>query len=161
MTLRNAAVLVLVLDRPGGPTVLLTRRTPNLADYPGELVFPGGAADAGDDGPVATALREAREETRLAPSGVQVAGLWPPRALPDSGFLVTPVIAWSADPAFPGATNLAEVEAVAEVALRGRTGDDGFRETRDEVSPAPDGARYGRMTADLLDLLVSLLDDRR
>ena len=151
VTLRRAAVLVLVIDRPEGPHVLLTRRTADLADYPEQLVFPGGATDAGDHGPVDTALREAQEETGLAPASVEVLGLLPPSALVDSGFLVTPVLAWSTAPAFPGATNLAEVESVTEVPLarRGSGADGGLA-----IADAPG---YGRMTAGLLDLLRGML----
>ena len=151
VNLRSAAVLVLLIDRPGGLRVLLTRRAADLTDYPGEMVFPGGAADLGDEGPVGTALREAREETGLDASSVHVLGLLPPQALLESGFLVTPVLAWSADPTFPGATNLAEVDTQAEVPLGGEPSDG---------AAAPDGAGYGRMTAELLRLLATLLRDR-
>lgn len=41
VTLRTGAVLVLLTDDPAGPRVLLTRRAPDLMDYPGQLVFPG------------------------------------------------------------------------------------------------------------------------
>ena len=151
VSLRSAAVLVLVIDRAAGPHVLLTRRTADLAEYPGQLVFPGGAAEIVDQGPADTALREAEEETGLARASVQVIGLLPPCALIDSGFLVTPVLAWSTAPAFPGAANLAEVEAVTEVPLtRSRTGDGGGHMTDDR-------AGYGRMTAALLDVLSGVL----
>ncbi|WP_205730013.1 NUDIX domain-containing protein [Blastococcus sp. TF02-8] len=149
--LRNAAVLVLVIDRPDGLRVLMTRRTRDLVDYPGEMVFPGGAADSGDDGPVGTALREATEETGLNPSSVQVLGMLPRQALVESGFLVTPVLAWSADPAFPRGTNLAEVDTLAEVPL-GDASPDGVT--------AADSGRFGRMTVGLLRQLETLLRDR-
>jgi len=58
-TLRPAAVLVLLVDSEQGPNILLTKRATALANYPGILVFPGGSAQTGDDGSVATALREA------------------------------------------------------------------------------------------------------
>lgn len=62
MTLRPAAVLVLLTEHPCGPRLLLTQRAPDLGDYPGQLVFPGGASDPQDDGPVATATRSPRRD---------------------------------------------------------------------------------------------------
>lgn len=158
VTLRNAAVLVVLIDRPGGPQVLLTQRTADLADFPGQMVFPGGAADAGDASPLETALREAREETGLDPASVHVIGLLPPHALVDRGFLVTPVLAWSTDPAYPGATNLAEVEAVAEIPLAELHAEGDRRSTSiGDTRAIPGGRGYGPMTAALLDLLATLL----
>lgn len=117
LTLRPAAVLVLLSDSSDGPTVLLTERAPDLANYPGQLVFPGGAADPGDDGLVATALREAVEETGLDPRTLNILGTLPALALPDSGFLLTPVLAWSHRPEFNTSPNLAEVSGLATQAL--------------------------------------------
>jgi 8-oxo-dGTP pyrophosphatase MutT (NUDIX family) len=122
VTLRPAAVLVLLTGSPDGPAVLLTERAPDLAHYPGQLVFPGGAAEPGDDGPASTALREAAEETGLDPSSVQILGTLPALALPGSGFLLTPVLAWSGRPTFTGSANLAEVSALATVPLRRQAG---------------------------------------
>jgi 8-oxo-dGTP pyrophosphatase MutT (NUDIX family) len=119
LTLRTAAVLVLIRDTATGPRVLLTRRTSDLADYPSQLVFPGGATDSGDTGPIATALREAAEETGLDPASVHIIGCLPPRALLDSGFLVTPVLAWTSNPDFSGPVNLAEVDTMTEVPVHG------------------------------------------
>ena len=80
-------------------------------------MFPGGAADPGDDGLVATALREAVEEIGLDPRTVNILGTLPALALPDSGFLLTPVLAWSHRPEFNTSPNLAEVSALATQAL--------------------------------------------
>lgn len=108
--LRPAAVLVLfgVLDsvaaRAGTSTVhreldvLLVRRADSLAHHPGQVSFPGGRLDDGDDGPVAAALREAREETGLDPDGVEVIGALPIVDVPVSGHRVTPVLAWWSRP---------------------------------------------------------------
>ncbi|MGH6788635.1 MAG: CoA pyrophosphatase [Pseudolabrys sp.] len=62
--IRPAAVLVPVIDRPE-PTVLLTQRAQHLPDHPGQISFPGGKIEAGDESPLASALREAEEEIGL------------------------------------------------------------------------------------------------
>ena len=62
--IRPAAVLVPVVDHDE-PTVLLTKRTAHLADHAGQIAFPGGKIDEGDETPLAAALREAEEEIGL------------------------------------------------------------------------------------------------
>lgn len=151
VTLRAAAVLVVASDGPGGPHVLLTGRAPDLTHYPGQLVFPGGAADPGDRGPVDTALREAREETGLDPSSVHVIGTLPPFGLPDSGFLVTPVLAWSNRPRFVHPANPAEVTTVQAVPLAAAHvhGDAATNPYE------PEAASVGVMTGTILELLAA------
>lgn len=72
-------------------TVLLTQRTAHLHDHPSQISFPGGRAESRDAGPVATALREAEEETGLAPGEVEVLGSLPTYTT-GTGFVVTPVV---------------------------------------------------------------------
>ncbi|MEM8787435.1 MAG: CoA pyrophosphatase [Pseudomonadota bacterium] len=72
--LRPAAVLVPLIDRPQGLSVLLTRRSPTLRHHPGQIAFPGGKQDAGDRDLWATALREADEEVGLDPTSVAPMG---------------------------------------------------------------------------------------
>jgi 8-oxo-dGTP pyrophosphatase MutT (NUDIX family) len=93
---RPAAVLVPLLARPAGPTVLFTRRTESVPHHKGEISFPGGGRDPGE-GAVAAALREADEEVGLAPGRVEVLG-----TLDDvpsiARYVVTPVVAAVAEP---------------------------------------------------------------
>jgi 8-oxo-dGTP pyrophosphatase MutT (NUDIX family) len=160
VTLRVAAVLVLLTDSPHGPSVLLTERAPDLTNYPGQLVFPGGAAEAGDHGLAATALREAREETALDPGSVHILGTLPAIALPESGFLLTPVLAWSGGPVFTGTPNIAEVSRITTIPLYPRSG-----AGQQQPDTAPDeGALAGQQPAALgagtgaiLDLLRGML----
>jgi 8-oxo-dGTP pyrophosphatase MutT (NUDIX family) len=85
-----AAVLIAVTDR-SAPGAILTVRRENLRTHAGQIAFPGGRIDPGED-PVAAALREAHEELGLDPAGPQVAGsLAPYRTV--TGYVVTPVLA--------------------------------------------------------------------
>jgi 8-oxo-dGTP pyrophosphatase MutT (NUDIX family) len=61
---RTAAVLVPLLDHED-PQVVLTRRADHLPHHPGQISFPGGAAESGDESAVQTAMREAWEEIGL------------------------------------------------------------------------------------------------
>ncbi|MFZ5870416.1 MAG: NUDIX hydrolase [Actinomycetota bacterium] len=114
---RKAAVLMLFGEDVDGGDLLLIERAATLRAHPGQAAFPGGAVDDGDDGPVGAALREAAEETRLDPSGVRVLGTLPELFLPPSGFVVTPVVGWWAEPSPVGVGDPAEVARVERVAL--------------------------------------------
>lgn len=78
--------------------VLLLARAATLGHHPGQVAFPGGRLDPGDDGPVDAALREATEETGLDRSGVEVLGTLGELPVPVSNHVVTPVLGWWARP---------------------------------------------------------------
>lgn len=113
--LRRCGVLLLFGDGPDGPDVLLTERSTTLRAHAGQVSFPGGAVEDVDDGPVSAAVREAVEETGLGPAGVRILGTLPAVYVPASGNLVTPVLAWWADPSPVRAVDPAEVARVARV----------------------------------------------
>jgi 8-oxo-dGTP pyrophosphatase MutT (NUDIX family) len=114
---RRAAVLILFGDGPGGPDLLLVQRSPWLRRHAGQPAFPGGAIDESDGGPVPAALREAAEEARVDPSGVQVLAVLPELFIMRSGFSVTPVLAWWRDPAPVEPGDQMEITAVARIAI--------------------------------------------
>lgn len=90
--LRPAAVLVALIDRAQGASVLLTRRTEALRHHGGQISFPGGRIDPGDADPVAAALREADEEVGLARGQSSPLGYLDP-FVTITGFHVFPVVA--------------------------------------------------------------------
>ncbi|MEZ5606894.1 MAG: CoA pyrophosphatase [Burkholderiaceae bacterium] len=87
-----AAVLVPLVLRTGGLSVLLTERALGLSSHSGQVAFPGGKVEAGDGDAVHAALRETREEVGLAPAFIDVLGQLPVYAT-GSQYLVTPVVA--------------------------------------------------------------------
>jgi 8-oxo-dGTP pyrophosphatase MutT (NUDIX family) len=112
---RPSAVLILFGEGPGGPDLLLVQRSPLLRRHAGQPAFPGGAIDESDGGPVPAALREAAEEARVDPSGVQVLAVLPELFIPRSGFSVTPVLAWWRRPGPVEPGDPMEITAVARV----------------------------------------------
>lgn len=74
--------------------ILLVQRAATLSNHPGQIAFPGGGVEPSDASFIAAALREAREETGLDPSGVEVLGMLPPVPVSVSNFMVTPVLGW-------------------------------------------------------------------
>lgn len=110
-----AAVLVPLVNRPDGITVLLTQRTEHLADHAGQISFPGGRVEEGDKSREVTALREAEEEIGLPRSRVEILGTLPEYRTV-TGFGVTPVVAL-VEPPFSLKLDPFEVADVFEVPL--------------------------------------------
>lgn len=91
---RDAAVLVLLRETTAGIETLLVTRGRDLRAHAGQVAFPGGAIESGDDNAVAAAVRETTEETSLAASHLHPQIVWPRLWIPVSGFAVTPVFGW-------------------------------------------------------------------
>jgi 8-oxo-dGTP pyrophosphatase MutT (NUDIX family) len=88
----RAAVLVPIVDDGGPLRLLLTRRTEDLPTHAGQVAFPGGLVEPGDEDPVNTALREAEEEVGLPKGAVEVLGLLDDFPTRSDTVVVTPVV---------------------------------------------------------------------
>lgn len=108
-----AAVLIAVVDR-AQPTVILTQRPNSMRDHPGQVAFPGGKLEPGEDA-VAGALREAEEELAIAANAVRVIGT-SDLYHTGTGFAVTPVLG-VVPPDLPITPDPREVAAWFEVPL--------------------------------------------
>ena len=89
--LKPAAVLIPIFEREDDLTVLLTRRADHLQSHSGQVAFPGGKEQDEDEGPVATALRETREEIGVAEDHIKPIGFLDPYET-GTGFTIRPVV---------------------------------------------------------------------
>lgn len=111
----EAAVLIPLVMRPEGVTVLLTQRTAHLNDHAGQISFPGGRIESTDANPVAAAIRETEEETGLMHQHIEVLGALP-RYLTATGFAINPITAL-VKPDFDLNPDAFEVAEIFEVPL--------------------------------------------
>lgn len=115
LNLRDAAVLIGVIDDPDEARVILTQRTTKLRKHAGQIAFPGGGIDDVDGTPEVAALREAEEEIGLDRRFVETVGRLP-QYLSGTGFRIQPVLA-VVQPGFVITPNPDEVDSVFEVPL--------------------------------------------
>lgn len=110
-----AAVLVPLVNRPEGLTLLLTQRSVDLPDHPGQISFPGGRVEPHDATLAHAALREATEEIGLPAERVAILG---ELSTYDTvtGFRVTPIVGW-VEPPFALTLDPIEVADAFEVPL--------------------------------------------
>ena len=124
----NAAVLAVLFEEEGEARLIFTRRSTKLRSHRGEVSFPGGRIDPGEDPPTA-ALREAYEEIALDPSRVTPEGWVHPVVTVGSGSLIMPIVATT-----PGRPHVvaspAEVERVFDVSLAELAELENFHEER-------------------------------
>ena len=113
--LKQAGVLVALVARPEGPTILLTQRTHHLKQHAGQIAFPGGGREPDDADILETALRETEEEVGLDRRHVEVLGRLEVYET-TSAYAVTPVIGW-VEPPLDLTVDPFEVEEAFEVPL--------------------------------------------
>ena len=89
--LTEAAVLIPIVERNNGLKVILTKRSNNLKQHPGQISFPGGKSEKIDKSLVATALRETKEEIGISEKNVEILGQLP-KHVTITGFKITPFI---------------------------------------------------------------------
>jgi len=113
--LRRAAVLIPIVQRPDGLTVLLTQRTEHLTNHAGQVSFPGGRTEDDDSSSIETALRETEEEIGLVRRHVEIVGVLPDHVTA-SAYVVTPVVGLVTPP-FELTAESNEVADIFEVPL--------------------------------------------
>ena len=129
-----SAVLVPLLEKDQRVHVLFTKRTDKVEHHQGEVSFPGGVFEKGDDSPLQVALRETEEEIGISPDNIEPLGF-----LDDTdtttGFVITPVVGW-----LPSSHDLSinrdEIDRVFDVSVKALSAPDIL-----EVRPwkTPDG----------------------
>ena len=142
VTLTPAAVLVGLVEREAGLSVILTRRSDSLRSHTGQVAFPGGRCDPGET-PWETALRESEEEIGLDRGLVTLAGLSTPYRT-GTNFLVTPVVGF-VDPNHNLTANPHEVADIFETPF-GFLMDPTNHEEHHRETPAGDKRRFYAMT---------------
>lgn len=139
---KPAAVLIGLVEREAGLTVLLTRRADTLRSHTGQVALPGGRQDPGER-PWETALREAHEEIGLEPHFVNPVGLSTPYQT-GTGYLITPVVGF-VRPGFTLAANPQEVADIFETPF-GFLMDPANYEQHERALPTGETRRFYAMT---------------
>jgi 8-oxo-dGTP pyrophosphatase MutT (NUDIX family) len=164
----DAAVLVpLFRDAwDGALHAVFTRRRDDLRSHPGEISFPGGRQDEGDEDLRATALREAEEEVGLPPHGVRLVGALPPTPTIVTNYAIYPFVGMI-EPGFTWVPQATEVAEVLEFRLADVRDGHGLRRLvrrgvpfRTETYQVGDTLIWGataRIVSDLLQRLAPLI----
>lgn len=142
-----AAVLIALIRRTAGLSVLYTERSTDLRSHSGQISFPGGRIDPTDAGAADAALREAGEEVAMDRDEARVLG-YMPRYFTGTNYLITPVVA-VVEPSRPFVANPTEVRSVFEVPLEQLMRDESygtFRIRRGEREHTTWQIQHGELT---------------
>jgi 8-oxo-dGTP pyrophosphatase MutT (NUDIX family) len=165
----TAAVLAPLFERDGELHAVFTKRRAHLRLHAGQISFPGGRPEPGDEDLVHTALREAQEEIGLDPASVVVVGALAPTPTVVTDIAIYPMVGLIPPPATPWTPAVDEVEAVIEASLTKLAAThriqvierrDGTRVTTDAYSAGEDTI-WGATARIVTDLLVRLAAQRR
>lgn len=113
---KASAVLLAVVDRPAGPTLVMLKKSKDMRSHAGQISFPGGGVEEGETSEQA-AVREAWEEIGLAPEKVQMLGALDDDRTYITNYHIRPLLAWVADPPAQWRADPVEVERVLELPL--------------------------------------------
>lgn len=113
--LREAAVLIPIIEQQNEPQVLLTQRASHLSKHAGQISFPGGRSEPSDPDLSYTALRETQEEVGLAPETFELVGALP-RYVTGTGFAISPFVGLARGP-LATQPDPSEVDEIFEVPL--------------------------------------------
>jgi 8-oxo-dGTP pyrophosphatase MutT (NUDIX family) len=134
----SAAVLLALLRRGSDARIPFTLRSENLENHRGEISFPGGRCEPGEE-PLHAALREAFEEIALDPARIDVVGCLDD-AVSVSGYVVTPVVGLCDDPPKTCIARASEVREVFEVPIADLSDRNRCRSEWWDMSRLPPGA---------------------
>jgi len=109
----EASVLIPVLTFKKNLEILLTKRSANLKNHPGQIAFPGGKKEKFDSSPIETALRETEEEIGLSQNLVEIVASLPTHKTA-TGFIIKPYIGIISQP-FEETLRYGEVDEVFTV----------------------------------------------
>jgi 8-oxo-dGTP pyrophosphatase MutT (NUDIX family) len=135
--LTRAAVLIPLFKKNGEYYILLTRRTDKVSHHKGQISFPGGRQDKGED-LLSTALREAKEEMGIEEKDVRILGELDDMCTVASDFCISPFVGLIPYPyPYPFKINCHEIEEIIEVPLSVFLDENKFREELRERNGEP------------------------
>lgn len=167
--LKPSAVLLPLFIKNGNYHILFVRRSQKVEDHKGEISFPGGLCEKGDEGLENTALREAFEEIGIHPQDVEVLGILDDMKTISTHYRVTPVVGVIPYP-YPFTIHRDEVDEIIEIPLNyllneGNRGKESI--TRDEITYTGEVYHYkhyviwgatARILKNLFDVWITLKD---